>query len=141
LSPPAIGEPLRLLLADLPGRFPPELIDRIWIFAPREIAGRESGLVVLSLRGPEQARDGARRLVTWRYEAVRDRGRVRRTDSVAEQGSAPTERIPRLIEGVLARMGDAAETPIAEAVAGDPGRWDAFLDSLGIAVVDPSKQE
>ncbi len=141
MTAPPIGEPLQRLLAELPASFPPESIDHIWIFAPREISGKESGLVVLSLTFPDAERASLRRLVTWRYEAVRERGQVRRTDEVAEQGSAPAERIPRLIEGVLARMGDAAESPITEAVAGDPGRWSAMLDSLGIAVVDPPYEE
>jgi hypothetical protein len=140
LSAPAVTEALQQLLREIAPRFPPEVIDRVWIFAPREIGGKESGLVVLSLHADGERAD-TRRLVTWRYEATRERGRPRRSDLVTEQGSAPTERIPRLIEGVLARLGDAAETPIAEAVAGDPERWNAFLASLGIAAVDPTYEE
>jgi hypothetical protein len=49
LSDPPLSEALQLLLRELTSRFPSEVVDRVWIFAPREIAGRESGLVVLSL--------------------------------------------------------------------------------------------
>jgi hypothetical protein len=174
LSDPLLSEALQLLLRELTTRFPPEIVDGIWVFAPREIAGRESGLVVLTLtevpaasvtKGaaestiagaapsttePEAPRmtepaaaskDDRRQLVTWRYEATRERGKLRRVDTITEQGRAPRDRIPRLIEGVLARLGEAAETPLVHAIAGDPGRWGEFLLSVGILPVDPPYEE
>jgi hypothetical protein len=194
LSDPPLSEALQLLLRELTSRFPSEVVDRVWIFAPREIAGRESGLVVLSLtEGPAASATGSagtiegaaartaeataagtneatagsitegaaasttgsastnegapgstsdrRQLVTWRYEATRERGKLRRVDTIAEQGWAPRDRIPRLIEGVLARLGDAAETPLVEAVGGDPARWNELLLSMGLAPVDPPYEE
>lgn len=142
MSNPPLSEALQLLLLELTTRFPPEVVDRVWIFAPREIAGRESGLVVLSLtEGAAASTEDRRQLVTWRYEAARERGKLRRVDTIAEQGWAPRDRIPRLIEGVLARLGDAAETPLVEAVGGDPARWSEFLLSVGIVPVDPPYEE
>lgn len=141
MSGRTLSEPLRQLLAELPGTFPPERVDHIWLFAPRERGGRELGLVVLSLMEGAGGEGEQRQVVTWRYEATREKGAVRRQDSLAEQGWAPAERIPRLIEGVVARAGDEAEDPIAEAIGGDAERWSAFLAGLGIAAVDPTYRE
>jgi hypothetical protein len=142
LSTTPVSEALQLLLRELTSRFPPEVVDRIWVFAPREIAGRESGLVVLSLtEAAAVSTDDRRQLVTWRYEAARERGKLRRVDTIAEQGWAPRDRIPRLIEGVLARLGETAETPLMEEVRSDPRRWSEFLRSMGIAPVDLPYEE
>ena len=124
------------LLRELPARVPVERVERIWLFAPREIGERESGLLVLSLLSDGTRPEGQRQVVTWRYEAERVRGRLRRTDAVTEEGWAPSERIPRLIEGVLARLGDKRENPASEEIAGSETRWVALLESLGAAPVD-----
>ena len=80
---------MRGLLRDLPERVPVERLERLWLFAPREIAGKESGLVVLSLLpGPERP-EGQRQVVTWRYEAERVRGKVRRERRVGGGGAGP----------------------------------------------------
>jgi len=140
LSIASLSEALTLLLREVPSSFPPEQVDRIWIFAPREIGSRESGLVVLSLLGGPGQRQDQRRLVTWHYEAVRERGGWKRKDAVLEQGLAPPERIPRLMAGVLARLGDTAEAPISESV-GSVQSWNALMSSLGIEPVDPPSEE
>lgn len=136
MSEVVVGEAQHALLRDLPGRVPVERIDRVWLFRPREIGGRESGLVVLSLLPPPERPEGQRQLVTWRYEAERVRGVLRREDTVTGEGWAPAERIPRLIEGVLARLGDENERPIAEQIGGDPERWAALLASSRSGSVD-----
>jgi hypothetical protein len=144
VTAPAPTAPLQQLLREIPQRFPTERIDRVWIFAPREMTGKESGLVVLSLTAAQASTETVpevRHVITWHYEAVRARGGVRRTDAVTEQGSAPPDRIPRLIEGVIARLGEAAESPITESIGGDSGRWNEFLASLGAGPVDPPNKE
>lgn len=122
-------------------RMSPARIERIWLFNPREINGKESGLVVLSLLPPQERPGGLRQVVTWRYEAERARGKLLRRDAIAEEGWAPAERIQRVIEGVLARLGDATENPIMEAIGGDEARWNAFTESLGMMRVDSTYGE
>ena len=129
-------EAQRQLLLELPGRIALERVDRVWLFGPREVNGRESGLVVLSLLPGDGLAAGLRQVLTWRYEAERVRGKLQRTDTLSEQGWAPADRIPRLIDGVLARLGDASENPIVESIRGDGRAWTAFLHSMGITRVD-----
>ncbi len=130
------SEALREVLRDLPRQVPVGRLERIWLFAPREIAGKESGLLVLSLFAASERPSGQRQVVTWRYEAERVRGRLQRSDLVAEEGWAPAERLPRLIAGVLARLGDESEHPRLEVIGGSEARWTALLEALGIAAVD-----
>jgi hypothetical protein len=142
VSHPPVSEALRQLLQGLPARIPPERIDRVWLFAPREVGGKESGLVVLSVQpAPTAANTDQRLVLTLRYEAERTRTGVRVRDTLAEQGAAPADRIPRLIEGVLARLKDAAENPLARTIAGSPARWAELLRDVGAAPVDPGSGE
>jgi hypothetical protein len=131
-----LSEAQRELLRELPGRVPVERIERIWVFGVRQVGERESGLIVLSLLPPPERAEDQRQVVTWRYEAERVRGRLQRSDAVAEEGWAPAERIPRLIEGVLARLRDETENPVTETIGGSERRWTALLQSLGVLKVD-----
>jgi hypothetical protein len=124
-------EPLRRLLERLPERVPPERIDSLWRFAPRDLNGRESGLLVLSLFDQAEPAGPTRELLTLRYEAETVRNEIRVTDALISQGRAPADRIPRLIEGVLARLEDEREDPVPEEIGGDPARWALLLARAG----------
>lgn len=139
MTPPTPSEALRQLLRDLPAIVAVESIDRIWIFSPRENAGKESGLLVLSLLEGEDS--DQRVLATLRYDAERRKDGLRRTDDLTEQGRAPADRIPPLIDGVLRRMPDAAEDPIMHEVRGDAERWAVLLESIGVLPVDRATGE
>jgi hypothetical protein len=52
---------------------------------------------------------------------------IRLTDLLTSPGGAPADRIPRLIEGVLARLDDEREDPVAEEIGRDPERWTLLL--------------
>lgn len=113
---------------------PVDSIDRVWIFPPRDLGDRESGLLVLSLFDIDPDR---RTILTLRYSA--SGAAEPRIDAVAEQGTAPADRVQRVIDGVLRRLGDEGEDPVAGAIGGDRERWSDFLGSLG--AVDPSSGE
>lgn len=136
MSTGTLSEAQRELLRELPNRVPVERIERIWVFGARQVGERESGLLVLSLLPPAERPPDQRQVVTWRYEAERVRGRLQRSDSVAEEGWAPAERIPRLIDGVLARLRDETENPVTEAIEGSEARWTALMQALGALQVD-----
>ena len=130
---------LRQLLAELPAAYPLERLETLWLFVPRDIAGREHGLVVLAVRDPEQhPEDGLLEIVTWEYQVERDRKGERRVDTVTRQGWAPADRASRVAHGVLARMRDETEALHEESVRGDPDRWSALLARFS---VDPPNPE
>lgn len=127
-------EAVRQLLRQLPDSVPIETLDRVWVFAPRDLAGKESGLLVLTTLAEDPAAD-RRRLLTLRYQAERVRGTLRVSPLLEEQGAAPADRMPRLIEGVIGRLRDQREDPAPFAVGGDPARWTELLATAG--AVDP----
>jgi hypothetical protein len=112
--------------------YPPERVDRLWIFSPHEGKTRETGLFVLSLFGDSPDVPDQRVLLTVRYDAEPTRGGVLVERSVTEEGRAPSEMIQRVISGVLHRSGDDVGEPLVEAIEGDPLRWAEVLTRLGV---------
>jgi hypothetical protein len=135
------SQALGRLLLELTATVPVHRIDRVWVFAPRTTAARETGLVVLSLLGESPERADRRQLVTVRYEAETVRGAVRRADRITEEGWAPADRLSRLIAGVLARLGAGAEEPVERAIGGRAEAWAALLADLGVTALDRGSGE
>jgi hypothetical protein len=129
------SDSLRAVLLSLPGRVPAERIDRLWVFPPKEISGRESGLLVLALLPTDDLPADQRQVLTLRYERERARPRAAPAVTLTEQGSAPSDRIPRVIRGVLARL-EEEEDADEHAVAGDPARWSELLRRYGVDPVN-----
>jgi hypothetical protein len=109
-----------------------EEIDHVWLFSPRDLSGRESGLLVLSLRTGDDA-PAQRRLLTVAYETEAGARELRVARTVTEQGRAPADRIPRLMQGVLARLRDEPGDPVETPIRFDPARWTALLERHGVA--------
>ncbi|HET6232798.1 MAG TPA: hypothetical protein VFE05_22170 [Longimicrobiaceae bacterium] len=128
-------------LAALGERVPVERVDGVWLFPARQIGERESGLAVLSLfAGDGDA--GRRELFTLQYEAERLKGgKTKRTDTLTEQGAVPEDRVGRIIDGVVRRLGGEADVPDMREVAGDAGRWAGLLKELGVESVDSGSRE
>ncbi|MDR0786489.1 MAG: hypothetical protein LBG44_01245 [Gemmatimonadota bacterium] len=133
MAPAELTAAQKTILQKLAARFDPLGIDRLWLFPPRVVAGRESGLVVLSVCDGAREAGGQRTLFTCRYEAIPVRGGMRTEERVAEEGSAPVERIERVIAGVLARSGADEAEPTLEVIEGDTERWALFLEKLGLS--------
>lgn len=130
---PAQKETLRRL----PERFPPERMDRVWIFSPQVVNARESGFLIVTLI-PGSEPVSHRTLLTVRYETETIRGRIHREERVTEEGSAPPDRIERVIAGVLVRSGDDAPEPAVAEIGGEPARWFALLEQVGITAEPPA---
>ncbi|MDP9348149.1 MAG: hypothetical protein M3P24_03255 [Gemmatimonadota bacterium] len=119
----------------------PEQVDQVWIFPPRAMGGRESGLAVLALFAEPDERGPRRTLHTLRYEAESLKGgRTRRTDSLVEEGTVPADRLDRIVDGMVRRLGGGMETPEVRNVAGDRARWRRVVDELA-STLDPRNQE
>lgn len=106
------------------------LIDRLWIFPGRKIAAGESIVIVIAAFADEPQR---RRVLTARFTIARDRrGTASVTARFDEHASAPTDALPRVLDGVLRRLGEVTDAPPREAhPGGDPDRWTALLAELG----------
>lgn len=123
-------------LACVADRIPPERVAQVWIFPPRQVAARETGLAVLVVAADDPA-DARRTIWTLRYEAETARGgKTTRTDALEEQGTVPPDRVNRIVDGVVQRLEAESEAPDVRDTGGDAEAWRALLDELGAPPVD-----
>ena len=106
----------------------PERMDRVWIFPPLVRGRKEWGLVAVSCRteDPDQ-----RELLTGSFVAeLTGQGPVFQPQ-VASEGSAPPDRLPRIMDGVVRRSDLQLEVPREVEVGGDPDRFQALVSEYG----------
>lgn len=134
---PGVPEAIPRTLQGTVDRLGAASIDRIWIFPPRVKGRRESGLIVVS-RYPEGGERERRAIITAAYLAERT-GRGLTVDwTLSEEGSAPPDRLPPLVEGVVRRAGDDAPAPSEVEVRGDPGALRRWFSDHDEAHLDPT---
>jgi hypothetical protein len=105
---------LHALVQRIVEHVPVRLIDYVWIFPARRIAIGESTVVVIGAFGENGDR---RRVINARFD---------------EHGSAPSNAVPRIVDGVLRRLGEDADAPPREEqVGGSQEQWDALIVALG----------
>lgn len=132
---PRLGE----ALAAAADRIPPERVEQVWIFPPRRLAARESGLAVLVV-APDDAEDERRGIWTVRYEATpAEKGQKATFEhALEEQGAVPPDRIGRIVDGVARRLEAESDAPDVRDTAGDPDAWAELLAELGAPPAIPA---
>jgi hypothetical protein len=119
-------------LPALLGRLAHELsvttIDEVWMFPTRRLSGFESTVIVLSLYADEHDR---RHVVTAHFKAMRNkRGEATIEMALEDHAVAPADRLIRVIDGVLRRLGDdLAATPQAARISGEEERYQALIEA------------
>lgn len=122
--------PLFALLRTIAGEVGVERIDRVWIFPTRRIESGETAVVVVTAVPPLE--EDRRRVYAAHYTAPADAAQPRL--AVDEFGSAPADRIGRLVEDVAERLKDEpAAPPRSVRIDGDPARWHELLHELAEA--------
>ncbi|HSJ24637.1 MAG TPA: hypothetical protein VK929_08220 [Longimicrobiales bacterium] len=118
------------LIQRIAGHISIDIIDYLWIFPPRKVAAGESVVVVVAAFDEETSR---RRVFTARFTISRNRkGIAKVIERMDEHGAAPEDAVPRIVQGVLRRLGeDTHAEPRAELISGDIQRWDALVVDLG----------
>jgi hypothetical protein len=121
------------LLERLAVAVPPGSIDELWIFPTRRRAGVESTVLVLSLYSDEPDR---RRVATVHFKATRNKKGEATVETILEDHAvAPADRLTRVIDGVLRRLGDdLAATPRTARISGDAERWEALIEAIASAL-------
>ena len=120
----AVGRVLQVILE----RLGAEKVDRVWIFPPLIRGRKEWGLVAVSGLTDDPSQ---RVLYTARYSAELTGKGTTFESEVSLEGSAPPDRLPRVMDGVVRRsdlqLGDAKEVEIL----GDPERLQALVKEYG----------
>lgn len=121
---------LHALVERLPEHVPVAAIDYLWIFPARRIAIGESIVVVIGAFDEDPER---RRVSTAHFTVSRNRkGAATVNVRFDEHGSAPVAAVPRIVQGVLRRLGEDTEaSPREEQICGESDRWDALVVELG----------
>lgn len=121
---------LHALIERIPAHVAPASIDCVWIFPVRRIASGESTILVVAAFDNDP---GRRRVITARFTVTRNRtGTAEVQERIDEHGTAPASAVPRIVQGVLRRMGeDAGAEPLAWQIGGKTERWTALLAESG----------
>ena len=96
---PGVPEALPRAVRKMAGRLGHAAIDCLWIFPPMVRGRREWGLVAASCFDQR----GSRRVVTARYSAERTGRGLYLDTRLLDEGVAPADRLPRVMEGVVRR--------------------------------------
>ena len=125
---PGVPEALPRTVGELGRRLGAVVIDRLWIFPPLIRGRQEWGLVAASCFEGQTAR----RLVTARYAAQRTGKGLYLETGLLDQGVAPADRLPRVMEGVVRRGPAPLGGPRVVEVGGDPGAFDSFMGDFAV---------
>lgn len=117
------------LLQRVTEHVPVDAMDYVWIFPARRIAIGESIVVMVGAYDEDERR----RVITAHFTVARNRkGAATVTARFDEHGSAPHDAVPRIVQGVLRRLGeDVNAEPREWPVSGRQDRWDELIVELG----------
>ena len=131
-APDARNPLLGAALASAAGRIPPDRVEQVWLFPPRRVGAKESGLAVLVVVAAEDEADAGRTIWTARYEAESGKGgKISSTHALEEQGTVPPDRVGRIVDGVVRRLEAESDAPDVRELDRDPEAWRALLAELG----------
>lgn len=133
---PGVPEAVPRGLQRLLQRYGGAALDRVWIFPPLVSGRRESGLLVASVF--TDAHEPERRvLVSSPYSAERTGKGLRLDWTLQEQGEAPADRFPRVVDGVVRRAEKDLGEPRLLVVEGDEAVLLEALDEYAVELLDP----
>lgn len=120
---PGVPEALPRAIRELGSRLGAAAIDSLWIFPPRVRGRREWGLVAA---GCFEGGTG-RRLVTARYTAQRTGKGLFLDTRLVDEGVAPADRLPRVMEGVVRRGAEPLGSPLLRELGGEVKAFEALM--------------
>ena len=130
---PGVPEAIPRTLQMMVRRLGESEIDRLWVFPPLIVGRKERGLVAASCF----TEDGARRLYTATYSAERTGTSLSVENGIAEEGQAPPDRLPRVMQGVVRRSEIDLGEPRMVEIAGDLVKLRALLDEFDVELLEP----
>lgn len=102
-------------------------IDRVWVFPPLTSGRRERGLVVVACYDGDGE---SRRIVTVAYAGELTSAGVSVETTHVEEGIAPSDRLDRVIAGVVSRSEMELGGPRDVEVGGDPRAMEDLVEEL-----------
>jgi hypothetical protein len=99
-------------------------MDRLWVFPPLRRGRRERGLVAVSVFLEDDER---RSLLTASYVSERSGLDLTIDSTFTQEGDAPPDFMPRIMEGVVRRSGEGLGEPTEVEIDRDPERFETLL--------------
>jgi len=134
---PGVPEALPRVVQRMLHAYGAERIDTLWLFPPLIRGRKESGLVAAACFSSDED-DDRRLLVTAGYVSERSGRGLALEVTIEEEGEAPADRLPRVMQGVVVRSG----IPLGEAseveVRGDAAALAAWFDDIDEEFLDPA---
>lgn len=119
--------PLFALLRTIEAEVGTHSIDRIWVFPLRRLEAGETAVVVVAAFIESDV--DRRRVYAAHYTAHQDANET--LLALDEFGTAPTDRVGRMVEEVVERVKDGpAGAPRSHTIDGRPDRWNETLHQL-----------
>ena len=110
-------------------------IDRLWIFPPLVRGRREWGLVVTSVYTEDEER---RQLHSASYTAERTGQGLSVVHDLREQGEAPPDRLPRVMDGVVHRADDELGEPREIVLEGNSEPFAELMAEFDPVLLEPT---
>ena len=132
---------LHALLQRLPAVLPVDTMDVLWLLPTRRAGNVESTVIEVAAFAENPER---RRVLTAHFRVTRNnRGQGTVEERVDEHALAPLDALPRVVEGVVRRVGEeVGDAPPREVtLAGDAEAWAALIEELGGSVSTPAEEE
>ncbi|MGK7311643.1 MAG: hypothetical protein ACN0LA_05335 [Candidatus Longimicrobiales bacterium M2_2A_002] len=130
--------PLFALLRTLADDITPDRIDHVWIFPPRRIETGETAVVVVAAF--TETGNDRRRVYAAHYTALDDSDQHRL--AVDEYGTAPADRVGRLVEEVVERIKEGPTgAPRSIRIEGRERQWDETLHELAEAFLEERQRD
>jgi hypothetical protein len=124
---PGVPEALPRTLIRLRERLGVSTLDRLWIFPPTRRGRREQGLIAVSTFQEGEDRRG---LLTLSYTAEHTGKGVTVEPVFTEEGEAPPDRFPAVMQGVVQRGGDGRGEPREVEIDGSPVKFEELLEEF-----------
>ena len=132
---PGVPEALPRTLQKVIGQLGLERVDRLWIFPPLIRGRREQGLVAVSVYTEDPER---RQLHSASYAGERTGAGLTVNQTVTEQGDAPPDRLPRVMDGVVRRARDELGEPREVVLGGKTEAYEELMAEFDAALLEPT---
>lgn len=135
-SDPGVPEALPRTLIRLRDAIGVKTIDRLWIFPPIRSGRREQGLIAVSTFKGDEERRG---MFTVSYRAEHTGKGVTVEPMLTDQGEAPPDRFPPVMQGVVRRADEDGEEAREVDISASAQKFEELMEEFDDVFIEASE--
>lgn len=135
-SDPGVPEALPRTLIRLRDAIGVKTIDRLWIFPPIRSGRREQGLIAVSTFKGDEERRG---MFTVSYRAEHTGTGVTVEPMLTDQGEAPPDRFPPVMQGVVRRADEDGEEAREVDISASAQKFEELMEEFDDVFIEASE--